>query len=82
MRDVRLNEMGFIFQQMYMLRNLSVFDNIILPSCQSHKIKESRKETTKRGESLMRRLGIVDVAAMTLPKCPVDSCNAPASAGV
>lgn len=60
--DIRLNEMGFIFQQMYMLRNLSVFDNIILPSCQSHKIKESRRETTKRGESLMRRLGIVDVA--------------------
>lgn len=60
--DLRLNEMGFIFQQMYMLRNLSVFDNIILPSCQSHKIKESRRETTKRGESLMRRLSIVDVA--------------------
>lgn len=60
--DLRLNEMGFIFQQMYMLRNLSVFDNIILPSCQSHKIKESRRETTKRGESLMRQLGIVDVA--------------------
>lgn len=60
--DLRLNEMGFIFQQMYMLRNLSIFDNIILPSCQSHKIKESRKETTKRGEALMRRLGIAGVA--------------------
>lgn len=60
--DLRLNEMGFIFQQMYMLRNLSVLDNIILPACQSKKVKESRKETAYRGEALMRRLGIIDVA--------------------
>lgn len=60
--ELRLNEMGFIFQQMYMLRNLSVLDNIILPACQSDKIRESRKETVARGETLMRRLGIIDVA--------------------
>ena len=29
--DLRLDEMGFIFQQMYMLKNLSVLDNIVLP---------------------------------------------------
>ena len=28
--EMRLNDMGFIFQQMYMLKNLSVLDNIIL----------------------------------------------------
>ena len=28
--DLRLDEMGFIFQQMYMLKNLTVLDNIIL----------------------------------------------------
>lgn len=33
--EVRLNEMGFVFQQMYMLKNLSVYDNIILPAYQS-----------------------------------------------
>ncbi|MCR4992898.1 MAG: ATP-binding cassette domain-containing protein, partial [Lachnospiraceae bacterium] len=33
--DVRLNEMGFIFQQMYMLKNLNILDNIILPARQS-----------------------------------------------
>ena len=27
--DVRLDEMGFIFQQMYMLKNLTVLDNIV-----------------------------------------------------
>ena len=29
---LRLDEMGFIFQQMYMMKNLSVLDNIILPA--------------------------------------------------
>ena len=60
--QIRLNEMGFIFQQMYMLKNLTVLDNIILPSCQSDKIKESRKETVKRGQDFMRKLGIIDIA--------------------
>ena len=59
---LRLDEMGFIFQQMYMLKNLTVLDNIILPACQSHKIKESRKETSVRGQNLMRKLGIIEIA--------------------
>ena len=59
---IRLDEMGFIFQQMYMLKNLTVLDNIILPACQSKKIKESRKETTLRGQELMRKLGIIETA--------------------
>ncbi len=60
--DLRLNEMGFIFQQMHMLKNLSVLDNIILPACHSDKIKETRRETLERGHRLMRKLGIIDVA--------------------
>lgn len=60
--ELRLDEMGFIFQQMYMLKNLSVLDNIILPACQSDKIKESRRETVERGHALMRKLGIIEVA--------------------
>ncbi|HBH95701.1 MAG TPA: ABC transporter ATP-binding protein [Ruminococcaceae bacterium] len=60
--DLRLDEMGFIFQQMYMLKNLTVLDNIVLPACQSKKNKETRRETLKRGEELMRRLGIIDIA--------------------
>ena len=59
---LRLDEMGFIFQQMYMLKNLSVLDNILLPACQSDKIKETRRETTERGHTLMRKLGIIDIA--------------------
>lgn len=59
---LRLDEMGFIFQQMYMLKNLSVLDNILLPACQSDKIKETRRETTERGHALMRKLDIIDIA--------------------
>lgn len=59
---LRLDEMGFIFQQMYMLKNLSILDNILLPACQSEKIKETRRETVERGHALMRKLGIIDIA--------------------
>ncbi len=59
---VRLEDMGFIFQQMYMMKNLSVLDNIILPAVKSKKIRENRKEASNRGMELMHRLGIGDVA--------------------
>lgn len=60
--DLRLDEMGFIFQQMYMLKNLTILDNIILPATQSKKLRESRRETARRGQDFMRRLGIIDIA--------------------
>ena len=59
---LRLDGMGFIFQQMYMLKNLSILDNIILPACQSRKRKETRREIVSRGEGLMRKLGIIEIA--------------------
>ena len=60
--DLRLDEMGFIFQQMYMMKNLTVLDNIILPAVQRKKTDESKKEKIVRGEELMRKLGIIEVA--------------------
>lgn len=60
--QLRLDEMGFIFQQMYMLKNLTVLDNIILPAVQSKKLGETKKETTLRGQDLMRKLGIIETA--------------------
>lgn len=62
MAEVRLDEMGFIFQQMYMMKNLSVFDNILLPAFQSENNTASRKEKVEYGKSLMRKLGIIDIA--------------------
>ena len=60
--DLRLDEMGFIFQQMYMLKNLTILDNIILPATQSKKQREPRRETARRGQDFMRKLGIIDIA--------------------
>ncbi len=59
---LRLDEMGFIFQQMYMMKNLTILDNIVLPAMESKKTSESKKEKTTRGEELMRKLGIIEVA--------------------
>ena len=60
--DLRLDDMGFIFQQMYMLKNLTVLDNIILPAYQSKKGDESRKKIVRRGQDLMRKLGIIEIS--------------------
>ncbi len=60
--DLRLDEMGFIFQRMYMLKNLTILDNIILPATQSKKQREPRRETARRGQDFMRRLGIIGIA--------------------
>ena len=60
--QLRLDDMGFIFQQMYMLKNLSVLDNIILPACKTKKSTESRAEITERGLKLMKKLGIEEIA--------------------
>lgn len=60
--QVRLNEMGFIFQQMYMLKNLTVLDNILLPAYQSGRKDRSRKEIDAYALALMHRLGISEIA--------------------
>ena len=62
--DLRLDEMGFIFQQMYMLKNLSIYDNIILPAYQSKngKGKEQHRAINDRAKTLMHKLGIHEIA--------------------
>ena len=62
MSDLRLDEMGFIFQQMYMLKNLSIYDNIILPAYQSKNGKGKRQEINERAKELMHKLGISEIA--------------------
>ncbi len=62
MSDIRLKRMGFVFQQMYMLKNLSVYDNIVLPAYQSASGKEARREINERAKVLMAKLGISEVA--------------------
>lgn len=60
--ELRLNEMGFIFQQMHMLKNLTVMDNILLPGYQSGKKDRTRKEIDAYGILLMHKLGISEIA--------------------
>ena len=60
--DMRLSKMGFVFQQMYMLKNLSIYDNIILPAYQSASGKAQRREINERAKVLMAKLGISEVA--------------------
>lgn len=59
---LRLDEMGFIFQQMYMMKNLTILDNIVLPAMESKKTGDSKKDKIIHGEELMRKLGIIEVA--------------------
>ena len=58
--NLRLLKMGFVFQQMYMMKKLSIIDNIILPGFQA-KVRP-REEIRKDAEDLMRKLGIIDEA--------------------
>jgi len=60
--DLRLKQMGFVFQQMYMLKNLSIYDNIILPAYQAVSEKAQRMEINERAKVLMAKLGISEVA--------------------
>lgn len=60
MSNLRLNKMGFVFQQMYMLKKLCILDNIVLPGYQAAKMKKS--EVNERARKLMHNLGIEDIA--------------------
>ena len=57
---LRLLKMGFIFQQMYMMKKLCIMDNIVLPGYQAKLC--SREEVNRNAEELMRRLGIIELA--------------------
>lgn len=57
--DIRRTKMGFVFQQPTLLKNLSIMDNIILPS-----IRDNRKnvgEINKRAKMLMKKVDIVEL---------------------
>lgn len=55
----RLTKMGFVFQQAQMLKNLNIFDNIILPGLVAQ--KEPAAVIRKRAEGLMAKMEIADI---------------------
>lgn len=60
--ELRLQRMGFVFQQMNMMGNLNLLDNILLPAVAFHKgrkaDKKSKAELTDRARMLMQKLSI------------------------
>lgn len=59
--ELRLHQMGFVFQQMNMLSSLDIMDNIILPIQQSlkmRKVKTSETELMEQAKQLMEKTGI------------------------
>jgi putative ABC transport system ATP-binding protein len=66
MAELRLHKMGFIFQQMHMLKNLTIYDNIILSGYQALKSdqnKRGRSDVNDYAQGLMKKLGIIETAA-------------------
>ena len=57
---LRLEEMGFIFQQIHLLTNLTLFDNIILSGYLTK--RKDRKAVDRRAEELMELTGIASLA--------------------
>jgi putative ABC transport system ATP-binding protein len=54
--DVRRTQMGFVFQQPTMLKNLNLLDNIILPA--AHNGKKDTARLTQKAKALMKKTGI------------------------
>jgi putative ABC transport system ATP-binding protein len=57
---LRLQRMGFIFQQMHLLKNLNLRDNILLPAYRANKSR--RRSINKKAAELMSRTGISALA--------------------
>jgi len=57
---LRLTEMGFVFQHIHLLRNLSIFDNIVLPAYLAN--DQSRTAINQRATALMEKVDIAELA--------------------
>ncbi len=57
---LRLTEMGFVFQHIHLLKNLSIFDNVILPAYLAK--KQSRAACNRRASELMEKTGVAQLA--------------------
>lgn len=58
--QLRLNKMGFIFQNIHLLKNLNLLDNIILSAYLAK--KSSRDSINTRALNLMKKMGINELA--------------------
>lgn len=55
----RLGDMGFVFQNMYLLSNLNIYDNVVLPG---YTLKREKREVINgRAEQLLQHIGISEL---------------------
>lgn len=66
MSEVRLKQLGFIFQHSYLLTNLSIRDNIILPGFKAG--SRPREQINQAADGLMRKTEIFTVADHDIKK--------------
>lgn len=66
MSDVRLKQMGFIFQHSYLLKKLSIRDNIVLPAFKAG--IQSREQINQTVDALLKRTGIDTIASHDIRK--------------
>lgn len=66
MSEVRLKHMGFIFQHSYLLKNLSIRDNIVLPGFKAGTLP--REKVNQNANALMVKTGIDNVANQDIKK--------------
>lgn len=64
--EIRLNKMGFIFQHSFLLKNLSIRDNIVLPGFKADKL--TREQVNQNAEALMGKTAISHVAGNDIKK--------------
>ena len=64
---LRRGQFGFIFQQMHLVSNLSLFENITVPGY-LHRTR-SAAETEQRAESLMEQMGIAKIRTHLPAQC-------------
>lgn len=60
MAALRLNKMGFIFQNIYLLKNLDIMDNVIVSAYMAK--KKSRGDINSDAITLLKRTGIIQLA--------------------
>jgi len=59
--EIRRKEMGFVFQQPTMLKNLNILDNIIFPSMRDH--RKNAASILQKARVLMKNVGIAELEA-------------------
>ncbi len=58
--ELRLRRMGFVFQQVHLLRNLTLLDNVVLPGVVAR--TRPRREVVARARALMGMAGVEELA--------------------